>query len=194
MPTTPAIPRSVVLPPVTLPSGAAVYGTTQPGVSSVTFSIAPAGFRCAATLGADGSYFMDLTAPGSTAPSISYGYSSGGAGINASLACGYFPALQVPLSEGGFQCTPPLKGEIVRPVTVPSGINLLAATTTDAPGILPPKGDLATAVMSRSASSWLIAAVPSKPLAALCRRTNDNCASLASASSLIRASPGRLEW
>ena len=141
VPTTPAIPRSVVLPPVTLPSGAAVYGTTQPGVSSVTFSIAPAGFRCAATLGADGSYFMDLTAPSSTAPSISYGYSSGGAGINASLACGYFPALQVPLSEGGFQCTPPLKGEIVRPVTVPSVINLLAATTTDAPGILPPKGD-----------------------------------------------------
>ena len=54
-PAAPAIPRSVALPPVTLPSGASVYGTTQPGVPSVTFSLAPAGFRCAATLGADGS-------------------------------------------------------------------------------------------------------------------------------------------
>jgi hypothetical protein len=107
----------------------------------VTFSLAPAGFTCAATLGADGSYFIDLTAPGAAQPSISYAYSSGGAGINASLACGYFAALQLPVSEGGTQCTAPPKGEVVRPITVADGSNLLAATTVDLPGVLPSKAD-----------------------------------------------------
>ncbi len=140
-PATPAIPRSVALPPATLPSGASVYGTTQPGIPSVTFSLAPAGFRCAATLGADGSYFIDLTAPDAAVPSISYGYSSGGANINLSLACGYFAALRIPPSEGGTQCSPPPKGEIVRPITITAGINLLAATTADPPGVLPSNAD-----------------------------------------------------
>ena len=67
-------------------------------------------------------------------PSILYSYSSGGANINLSLACGYFRRATVPPSEGGTQCSPPPKGEIVRPITSPAGINLQAATTADAPG------------------------------------------------------------
>lgn len=140
-PATPAIPRSVALPPVTLPSGAAVYGTTQPGVASVTFSLAPAGFTCAATLGADGSYYMELTAPGAAAPSISYAYSAGGTGVNQSAACGYFPALAIPPADGGTPCLTPPRGEIVRPVTVASDFGLLAATTVDRPGVLPSSAD-----------------------------------------------------
>lgn len=140
-PTVPPIPRSVVLPPVTLPAGAALYGTTQPTVSSVTFSLAPPGFRCTATLGADGSYFIELTAPGATVPSLSYAYSSGGTYINLSLACGYFAALRLPPAEGGTQCTAPPEGEMVKPITLGRGTSLLAATTVELPGVLPAKAD-----------------------------------------------------
>ena len=140
-PATPAIPRSVALPPVTLPSAAAVYGTTQPSAASVTFALAPAGFTCAATLGADGSYYIELTAPGAATPSISYVYSAGGIGINQSSACGYFPALQIPPADGGTLCDMPPKGEIVRPITVASDFGLLAATTVDRPGMLPSSAD-----------------------------------------------------
>jgi hypothetical protein len=139
-----AVPRSVALPsPVALPSGAAVYGTTQPGMSSLTLSIAPAGFTCSALEGGDGSFVISFTAPGTSAAAISYGYSAGGAMINLESVCGYFPRLKAEdamIRGGQGNCFPHPSGEIARPVAT-GDPRVLAATILDPPGTLSADAD-----------------------------------------------------
>lgn len=136
--------RSATLPPpVTLPPGAAVYGTTDVPAEPVTLSIAPAGYTCSALEGGDGSYVISVTAPGGTVPAISYGYSAGGAMINLEAICAYFPKLQAQDAQirgGQANCRPYPKGEIVSQIAT-GDPHVLAAAFVDPPGTLPANAD-----------------------------------------------------
>jgi hypothetical protein len=128
---------------LTLPPGAAVYATTQPGISSVTFSVALAGFTCTALEGGDGSFVISFTARGAKAPAISYDYSPGGAMINLESVCDYFPALKALDAQargGPAICDPRPRSEVVRRIAT-GDPHLLAATTVNPPGTLPASAD-----------------------------------------------------
>jgi hypothetical protein len=139
-----SVPRRMKLPSgVTLPPGAAAYATTQPGISSVTLSIALAGYTCTALEGGDGSFVISFTAPGAKAPAISYDYSPGGAMINLQSVCAYFPALKAldaQANGGQAICALRPRGEVVRRITT-GDPHVLAATTVNLPGTLPASAD-----------------------------------------------------
>lgn len=139
-PPAPPVPASTVLPQsISLPPETTVFGTGLPGSSVVAYSLAPAGFTCNASTGADGSFVISLDAPGSRRPSLTYDYSPGGFGLQLDLACPYIPAIRAAdaaLRRGQQNCAYP-GGDVVTQVA--TGVqDLWAATVRIPPGVTDP--------------------------------------------------------
>ena len=139
-PPAPPVPASTVLPQsISLPPETTVFGTGLPGSSVVAYSLAPAGFTCNASTGADGSFVISLDAPGSRRPSLTYDYSPGGFGLQLDLACPYIPAIRAAdaaLRRGQQNCAYP-GGDVVAQVA--TGVqDLWAATVRIPPGVTDP--------------------------------------------------------
>jgi hypothetical protein len=137
-PSTVPVPESMTIDGrAALAANLAIYSDTD----EIMMLVAPKGWSCTASYGADGSGGVSVSPPGTSFPTGRLtpgsaveavgGYETGGSGVQAAAeACSYFPAAATATESNlGHSCPPPLVSEKIEPISA------TIVAFEDAPGV-----------------------------------------------------------